>query len=168
VTPIGWLRHGPAPGVLLVTPAIAVATPAVFAAHAAGHRDAGAAARLASDHLAGELRTGLRARDLLARAAVLAGANDLATPATVVEPGLVPFRRALRRLLGRPVGQSGSGPTHWALYPSRDDAEEAVALVRDAAADGRLPTIGDAPPFVAATTVLAADRPDATPGGATP
>ena len=37
-------------------------------------------------------------------------------------PGLVPFRRALSRVLGRPIGLSGSGPTLWALYPSEDEA----------------------------------------------
>ena len=43
-------------GVLVVTPAVPVSTPAVFAAYAAGARPGGAAALLASEHLAGELR----------------------------------------------------------------------------------------------------------------
>ena len=38
----------------------------------------------------------------------LAAANDLGPAAALVEPGLVAFRRALTRVLGRPVGLSGS------------------------------------------------------------
>jgi 4-diphosphocytidyl-2C-methyl-D-erythritol kinase len=115
----------------------------------------GGAARLASAHLADELRTGLRVVDLLARASVLAAANDLAPAAALVEPGLVPFKRALLRLLARPVGLSGSGPTHWALYPSRDEAAEAADRVRQGFLDGQLPAPGTRPPFVLATTILA-------------
>ena len=101
---------------------------------------------------------GLRVVDLLARASVLAAANDLAPAAQVVEPGLVPFKRALLRLLARPVGLSGSGPTHWALYPSVDEATEAAELLREAFADGRLPTPGGRPPFTAATRILAGNQ----------
>jgi len=158
VTPLGWLRTGDeAPAVLLVTPAVPVPTPAVFAAYAAGHR-AGGAARLASEHLAGELREGrLGARDLLARAAVLSSANDLAPAADAVEPGLVPFRRSLVRALGRPVGLSGSGPTHWALYPSLDAARSAADELRAAVAAGRIVIPGDAPPAIHATPILPPD-----------
>ena len=60
-------------GVLVVTPAVPVSTPAVFAAYAAGARPGGAAALLASEHLAGELRAGLTARALLDRASVKIG-----------------------------------------------------------------------------------------------
>jgi 4-diphosphocytidyl-2-C-methyl-D-erythritol kinase len=143
-------------GVLVVTPAIALPTPAVFAAFAAGYGaapPAPAATRLSSEHLAAELRAGLRATDLVARAGVLASANDLSAAAAVVVPALVPFRRALLRLLGRPVGLSGSGPSLWALYPSHAAAEHAAGEVRSAAADGRLPGVGDGPPFVVATTI---------------
>ena len=150
-------------GVLVVTPAIALPTPAAFAAFAAGYAAAPAApgaARLSSEHLAAELRSGLRAAALVARAGVLASANDLSAAAAVVAPALVPFRRALVRLLGRPVGQSGSGPSLWALYPSGAAAEVAAAEVRSAVADGRLPRAGDGPPFVAATTI-APGRPPA-------
>ena len=115
---------------------------------------AGGAARLASIHLADELRTGLRVADLLARAGVLAAGNDLAPAAAVVEPGLVPFKRALLRLLGRPVGLSGSGPTHWALYPSIEEAATAADAVREAFAEGRVPTPGGRAPFVAAARIV--------------
>jgi 4-diphosphocytidyl-2-C-methyl-D-erythritol kinase len=161
VTPLGWLRDagdGEAaadrPGLLVVTPDVAISTPAAFAAFDAGARAAGGAARQASTHLADELRTGLRVVDLLARAGVLAAGNDLALAAAVVEPGLVAFKRSLLRLLGRPVGLSGSGPTHWALYPSLDEATTAAGQVRDAFADGRIPTPGGRAPFVAAARIV--------------
>jgi 4-diphosphocytidyl-2-C-methyl-D-erythritol kinase len=148
---------GVPPGVLLVTPSAAVGTATVFAAFAAGGRGAGGgSARLASEHLAAELDAGLRTQDLLARAGVLAAANDLAAAAAAVLPALVAFRRRLLRVLGRPVGLSGSGPTLWALYPSLDDARAAERALRIALDAGELPTIGDGPPFVAATTVEAA------------
>ncbi len=143
------------PGMLLVTPAVGISTPAAFQAWDAGARGAGGAARLASEHLAAELRSGLRVTDLLARASVLAAANDLAPAAAVLEPRLVPFKRALLRLLGRPVGLSGSGPTHWALYPSFGEAVTAADRVRSAIADGELPALGPKPPFVAATRIVA-------------
>jgi 4-diphosphocytidyl-2-C-methyl-D-erythritol kinase len=159
VTPLAWLRDADGapdrPGLLLVTPAVALSTPAVFRAWDAGARGPGGAARLASEHLAGELRAGLRVSALLARAGVLASANDLAPAAAAVEPALVPFKRALLRLLGRPVGLSGSGPTHWALYPSLDEASAAAERLRDAIAAGTLPSPGSGAPFVAAARILA-------------
>lgn len=159
ISPLGWLRDGDGsndrPGLLIVTPSCGISTPAAFRAWDAGARVAGGAARLASAHLAEELRKGLRVSDLLARAAVLAAANDLAPAAAAVEPGLVPFKRALLRLLGRPVGISGSGPTHWALYPSHAEASTAAETVRNAIAAGDLTAPGPREPFVAATRVLA-------------
>ncbi len=159
LTPLGWLRGAQdrpdRPGLLLVTPAVGLSTPAVFRAWDAGARLAGGAARMASAHLAEELRRGIGLADLLARASVLAAANDLKPAAAAVEPALVPFKRALLRLLGRPVGLSGSGPTHWALYASRDEAAEAADRVRDAVASGALVGPGPNPPFIAATTILA-------------
>jgi 4-diphosphocytidyl-2-C-methyl-D-erythritol kinase len=149
-------------GVLVVTPAIALPTPVVFAAFGAGYAaapPAPGATRLTSEHLAAELRSGLRATDLVARAGALASANDLSAAAAVVVPALVPFRRALIRLLGRPVGLSGSGPSLWSLYPSGAAAEVAAGEVRSAAADGRLPAAGDGPPFVAATTIAVGGPP---------
>src|SRR5882672_7510581 len=95
-------------------------------------------ARRTSEHFASEFGSGLGVAQLIERAAVLASANDLAAAAAVVVPELVPFRRAVMRLLGRPVGLSGSGPTLWVLYPSLDEAEAAAAVVKAAIEDGRL------------------------------
>jgi 4-diphosphocytidyl-2-C-methyl-D-erythritol kinase len=152
VTPLPGLRG--APGILLVTPAMAVSTPAVFAAFDAGGGQGSGSARLTSEHLASEVRTGLRAADLVARAGVLAASNDLVAAAGVVAPALIPFRRALFRLVRRPVGVSGSGPTLWVLYDSADEAEAGAALVRTAVADGTLAAPGRSGPLVVATSIL--------------
>ncbi len=162
LTPLRGIR-GEAPGVLLVTPAVPVPTPAVFAALAAGGPAAPAASgatRISSVHLAGELLGGaLRASDLVARAGILATANDLANAAYTVVPALLPFRRALMRLTGGAVGLSGSGPTLWAIYPTEAAASEAAALVSGALADGRLVAPGASPPFIAAMSIVS--RPEA-------
>jgi 4-diphosphocytidyl-2-C-methyl-D-erythritol kinase len=167
ISALPWLRDADGthdrPGLLLVTPSCGISTPAAFRAWDEGARIAGGAARMASLHLAEELRNGrLRVADLLVRASVLAAANDLAPATMVVEPGLAPFRRALLRLLARPVGISGSGPTHWALYPSHAEAAAAAAIVRGAIAAGSLPAPGPHEPFVAAARILAATH-TATP-----
>ena len=151
VTPLTGLRG--APGILLVTPAIAVATPDVFAAFAAIRGSGDGSVRSSSVHLASELGSGLSAADLAARAGVMAAANDLLPAVAVVLPELVPFRRALTRLLHRPIGLSGSGPTLWAIYPSLTEAAGAAAIVTDAVADGSLGLPGAGPPFVIATTI---------------
>jgi 4-diphosphocytidyl-2-C-methyl-D-erythritol kinase len=160
VTPLRGIV-GAAPGILLVTPRAAVPTPAVFAALDAGGDGAPAdrgSTRASSEHLAAELRAGLRSGDLVARAGVLAVANDLAAAADVVLPGLRQLRRALTRTLGRPVGLSGSGPTLWALYPSAGEAATAAELVESTLASGALVAPGGGTPRVHATTILA--RPD--------
>jgi 4-diphosphocytidyl-2-C-methyl-D-erythritol kinase len=142
------------PGCLLVTLAVPTRTAAVFAAWAGGAMgDPGVAAR-SSEHFASEFGSGLTGRQLIERAGVLASANDLLPAAAAVVPGLVAFRRALTRLLGRPIGLSGSGPSLWALYPSLDDADLAAASVRAAVGTGFITAPGDGPPFVAATTIL--------------
>jgi 4-diphosphocytidyl-2-C-methyl-D-erythritol kinase len=153
VTPLTGV-HGH-PGILLVTPSVAVRTPDVFAVFAGSHRGTGGdgAVRMTSAHLAQELGNGLSATDLVARAGVLASANDLLPAAALVAPGLVVVRRALTRLLGHPIGLTGSGPTMWTLYPSLADAEDAATVVRAAVADGAVPTIGDGPPSIIATTI---------------
>lgn len=151
VAPLLGLRSGP--GVLLVTPAIPVSTPEVFAIFdGLGGRGNGST-RMSSAHLAEELRSGLAAADLVARAGVLTVANDLLQAALVLVPELVPFRRGLSRLLGRPIGLSGSGPTLWALYPSEAEAAAAADLVRVALRDGQIPAPGSGAPFVTATTI---------------
>lgn len=153
VTRLAPIRGLPV-GALLVTPAIAVATADVFAAHAAGIRPAAAGAtRSTSEHLAAELRSGLDGASLVARAGVLAAANDLLPATLAIVPALVGFRRALVRLLGRPVGQSGSGPTCFVLYPSVEEAAAAAGAVRAALDDGRVPAVGVDRPAVEATAI---------------
>jgi 4-diphosphocytidyl-2-C-methyl-D-erythritol kinase len=157
VTPLHGLRLTASeepPGILLVTPAVPTHTAAVFAAWAAGAMGEPAVVRRTSEHFASEFGAGLSAKQFLERAGVLASANDLMPAAATVVEGLVPFRRALTRLLGRPIGLSGSGPTLWALYPSVDEAELAAASVRAAIGTGSVNAPGDDAPFVAATTIL--------------
>jgi 4-diphosphocytidyl-2C-methyl-D-erythritol kinase len=108
---------------------------------------------MSSTHLAEELRSGLTAADLVARAGALAVANDLLPATALVAPAIVPFRRAISRLLGRPIGQSGSGPTLWALYASAAEADVAAATVREALDGATLVAPGDGPPSVIATTI---------------
>jgi 4-diphosphocytidyl-2-C-methyl-D-erythritol kinase len=142
------------PGVLLVTPAIAVSTADVFAVFDGLGGQGNGSTRMTSAHLAEELRSGLAAADLVARAGVLMVANDLLQAALVLVPELLPFRRALSRLLVRPIGLSGSGPTLWALYPSEAEAEVAADAVRVSIRDGRLTAPGPSAPFITATTIL--------------
>ena len=151
VTPLRGV-HGH-PGILLVTPRVAMRTPDVFAVFDAARGAGDGSVRMSSAHLAQELGNGLSATDLVARAGVLASANDLLPAAIIIEPGLVTLRRALTRALGRPIGLSGSGPTLWTLYPSTGEAETAAAAVEAAVADGTVPTIGDGPPAIIATSI---------------
>ncbi len=144
--------HG-TPGVLLVTPAIAVSTPDVFAAFDAIRTHGDAAVRMTSTHLAEELRAKLSTADLVARAGAITVANDLLPATALVVPALVPFRRALSRLLARPIGLSGSGPTLWALYASETEAAEVAEVVRAALRDERLAAPGSAEPLVIATFI---------------
>ena len=144
--------HG-TPGVLLVTPAVAVSTRDVFAAFYAIRTHGDGAVRLTSMHLAEELRAKLSTADLVARAGAMTVANDLLPATALVVPALVPFRRSLSRLLGRPVGLSGSGPTLWALYASEAEAADAATAVRSAIEDGRMTAPGSAAPFVGATSI---------------
>lgn len=154
VTPLHGM-HGH-PGILLVTPRVPIRTPDVFAVFdgtsgRGGHGDG--AVRMTSEHLAQELGNGLSVADLMSRAGVLAAANDLLPAATLVQPGLVAVRRALTRTLGRAIGLSGSGPTLWTLYSSLGEATSAASTVEAAVAAGTVPSIGDAPPTIIATTI---------------
>jgi 4-diphosphocytidyl-2C-methyl-D-erythritol kinase len=124
----------------------------VFALFDATRGEGDGSVRMTSQHLAQELASGLSAADLVARAGVLAAANDLLPAAVLVEPRLVGLRRALMRTLARPVGLSGSGPTLWTLYPSLANAETAAEAARSAALTGDLPAIGDEPLTIIATT----------------
>jgi 4-diphosphocytidyl-2-C-methyl-D-erythritol kinase len=155
VTDLPGAIRGEPPGILLVTPRLPVLTAAVFAALVAGGAPLNGASRQTSEHLAGELRRGLTAATLHDRAGILASANDLLPATAVIEPALVPFRRALARLTGRPIGLSGSGPTLWVLYPSLDGARAAEAVVRQAIDAGTLAAPGDQRPFVMATVIVA-------------
>lgn len=152
--------QGEAPGVLLVTPAVASSTREAFTAFdtepaAAATANRGST-RLSSEHLAAELHPShapMRAAGLVSRAGVLAVANDLAGAADLLVPGLRGLRRALMRLLGVPIGLSGSGPTLWALYPALGGAEEAADRVRHELGLGLLDSPGSGAPFVAATVI---------------
>lgn len=158
VTPLRGV-HGHA-GILLVTPSVPVRTPDVFAVFDATRARGDGSVRMTSEHLAQELGKGLAATDLVARAGVLAAANDLLGAAVLVEPRLIAVRRALTRTLARAIGLSGSGPTLWTLYPSLVEAQAAAAVVGDAVRSGAIPTIGDRPPAIIATTI-APTRPPA-------
>lgn len=160
VTPLPAPR-GPAPAVLLVTPGLGISTASAFAAYASGIRPGSGAVLASSRHLAGELAGGLPGSTFSARAGILAVANDLAPAAAAIEPALVPFRRALGRLVGRPVGQSGSGPTLWVLYASIEAAQAAATRVREALAADGLRAPGERPPFVTATRLMPGHRDDA-------
>ena len=141
-------------GILVVTPNLAISTAAVFAAFSRGLRPADPGRTLStSEALARALRGGAAAADLLVMAADLAAANDLFPAACSVAPGLEAFREALADLLGRPVGQSGSGPTLWALYPTGQRARAAARSVDRAIQSGRLPAIGSGEPVAVATAL---------------
>jgi 4-diphosphocytidyl-2-C-methyl-D-erythritol kinase len=146
---------GPPPGILVVTPDLPIRTADVFRAYLTGARPAQPHAALAtSRHLAEEWKAGMDAHRLLQRAGVLAPANDLLVAAGTVAWDVVVARRALARLLGRPVGQSGSGPSCWVLYPSLADARAAAGRVEAARASGELRLPGGVAPLIAATTIL--------------
>ena len=82
------------PGILLVTPSIAVRTPDVFTVFDGIRGSGDGSIRMSSEHLAQELGNGLSGTDLIARAGVLASANDLLPAALLVAPGLVGVKRA--------------------------------------------------------------------------
>jgi 4-diphosphocytidyl-2-C-methyl-D-erythritol kinase len=146
-------QSGEAPTVLLVTPHLPVATAAVFKAYAGGARPDGSAALEISERLVEAMRAGIGAADLQAKLPELARANDLMLAAASIAPGLKAFVAALEKAIGRPVCQSGSGPTLWSLYATLVEARKAVRLVRLAAVNGTLPLVGSGEPFVAATTI---------------
>jgi len=153
VTPLPNLT-GAAPGILLVTPSIAIRTADAFAAFDAGGPAAPPdprSTRISSEHLVAELRGGLSGSDLVARAGVLAATNDLAAAAFHLVPGLLQLRRRMSRILGVSIGLSGSGPTLWALYPSLDDARNAGDALEGAFRRGDLEAPGPGAPTVIAT-----------------
>jgi 4-diphosphocytidyl-2-C-methyl-D-erythritol kinase len=150
------------PAVLLVTPGLPISTPAVFEAYAAGARPADPARALGiSESLAADLRAGMTAAALLQEAQELAAANDLLPAAISVAPELEVFIRKLEKLVGRPVCQSGSGPTQWVMYATLAEARKAVRMVRLAVARGNLPTIGDGELSAVATAIAGSFAPTA-------
>ncbi len=151
VTPLKGV-HGH-PGILLVTPDVAVRTPDVFAVFAGTRGTGDGSVRMSSEHLAQELGNGLSATDLIARAGVLASANDLLSAALLVEPGLVPFRRALTRTLGRPSACQGRARPSGRSILRSAEAEAAIPVVAAAAEAGTIPPLGDGPLSIIATTI---------------
>ena len=104
---------------------------------------------MSSVHLAEELRSGLSAADLVARAGVLAVANDLLPATAAVLPGLVPFRRALTRLpraADRAV-RLRADPLGALSFARRTQRPRPTWSGR-ACATGRSTAPGDADPFV--------------------
>ena len=156
VAPLQGL-HG-TPGVVLVTPRLTVRTPDVFEAFDAIRHRGDDGVRMSSAHLAEELRAKLSVADLVARGGILASANDLLPATALVVPDLIPFKRALGRLLRRPVGLSGSGPTLWALYASEAEAIAAAGSIHEAIDAGALVAPGSDAPFVCGTTIADHDR----------
>ena len=161
VEPLPDLQGVP-PAVLLVTPGLPLATPAVFEAYAGSTRQPrSTTAREISERLASEMKSGLAGSDLVGLATDLACANDLMPAAMSIVPGLHSFVTALEKVGERPVCQSGSGPTLWSLYATLAEARKAVRFVRLAAANGTLPLVGAGEPFVAATTIAGRPSPPA-------
>jgi 4-diphosphocytidyl-2-C-methyl-D-erythritol kinase len=161
--------QGDPPAVLLVTPNLPVSTAEVFKAYANGLRpsDSTRAGRV-SERLAIAMKSGMTGDELIRWSKELAEANDLLLATLSITPGLEDFGLALHRLLGRPICQSGSGPTLWALYENVAEARKAVRFVRLAVADGSLPQLGTLEPFVAATTIdVRPTPPEAQPVGET-
>jgi 4-diphosphocytidyl-2-C-methyl-D-erythritol kinase len=141
------------PAVLLVTPCVPVSTAAVFRAYESGSRAGNDVALEISEALAAALRSHPAALCLLDRAADLARANDLSRATVATVPALADFAGTLGRILDRPICQSGSGPTLWALYPELEQARRSARTVRRAIASGSLSSIGDGDPFVAAAQI---------------
>lgn len=144
-------------GILVVTPAVGVSTAEAFRRFDEGGAAAPAdprSTRITSEHLAQELGAGLATDQLVARAGVLATANDLMNATAMLVPELRTMRRSLARQLARPVGQSGSGPSLWAIYPSAAAAQAAAADLEAAFAVGTIAGPGDGPPLVIASTII--------------
>jgi len=118
-----------APGFLLVTDPVGLATADVFGAlaTAAGPPGPDAPAARAALDLADALRAGLDGRGLASWAPRLRDANDLWLAAAALRPALGHLRRELEERLGRPLLLSGSGPTLLALYPSREEVRAAAS-----------------------------------------
>jgi 4-diphosphocytidyl-2-C-methyl-D-erythritol kinase len=118
-----------APACVLAVARDGVATAAVFEAFDRLPPRRGAAwerAAAATERLAGGLRAGLPAAELVGGAAELRDANDLWAALVALRPDLERLRASLESRSGRPWLLSGSGPTLFALYASLAEAREAV------------------------------------------
>lgn len=133
VAPLGGVIGRP--GVLLVTPAIAVPTAAAFAAFDELGGPSAAGERL-TDELAAALRAGLAADELPAWATRLREANDLWPAAVRLAPALDTLRAGLESATGRAWLLSGSGSSLFALYASPDEATQAGAALASGEAPG--------------------------------
>lgn len=122
IEPLPTVRGGI--GILLVTPAVRLATREVYQAFDELPAP-GDAARAAVAALADALRTGIDRAALATMAPRLRDANDLWGAAIVIAPGLTALREGIEEHLGRPALLSGSGSTLFCLYPSVAEAAEA-------------------------------------------
>ncbi|MET0771614.1 MAG: 4-(cytidine 5'-diphospho)-2-C-methyl-D-erythritol kinase [Candidatus Limnocylindrales bacterium] len=124
-------------GVLLVRPAIGLATGRVFGAWDRIHpRGPGSPVDSAIDDLAAELRAGASPGTVVGLAARLRDANDLWTAAVAVEPRMDACRGLLEASLARPVLMSGSGSTLFAMYRDPAEACQAARALREDLPDG--------------------------------
>ncbi|MFI5261684.1 MAG: 4-(cytidine 5'-diphospho)-2-C-methyl-D-erythritol kinase [Candidatus Limnocylindrales bacterium] len=105
-----------------------LSTAGVFEAFDREARPVDGAAQV-SQRLAGALARGLPAGQLVESAAELRDANDLWSTVARLRPDIVHVREDLEQRSGRPWLLSGSGPTLFALYASRAEAERALAHV---------------------------------------
>ena len=94
-----------------------------------GRRRGSGSTRLTSQHLAGEFAGASRRRPSTTARASSRPPTTSRRRRPRSRPTSSRSGGALVRVLGRPVGQSGSGPTLWVLYPSPADAEEAAAVI---------------------------------------
>lgn len=115
-------------GIVLVTMALRLPTPDVFAAYDREPPAGDASAVVAA--LAASLRRGLDASTFAAMALQFRDANDLWAPAMLLSPGLAQARDAIEQALGRPAMLTGSGPTLFAVYPSQVAASAAADRLR--------------------------------------
>lgn len=118
-----------APACVLAVSPQGAATAAVFDTFdrlRSGRGAASGRAAAASERLAGGLRAGLPAEELVRRAGELRGANDLWTALAALRPDVKRLRETLEARSGRPWLLSGSGPTLFALYASLAEARRAA------------------------------------------
>ncbi|HEV8054243.1 MAG: 4-(cytidine 5'-diphospho)-2-C-methyl-D-erythritol kinase [Chloroflexi bacterium] len=107
-------------GVLMAIAHGPLSTREVYAAHDALGRST--ATQSGTARLVERLEAGMDAATLSSGAEQLRDANDLWAAAVRLRPALAPLRDRLEAVLGRPFLLSGSGPTLFALYPSRRSA----------------------------------------------